>query len=98
MFAFTPSFYDELASRLFVLLEKQLLSVSKAATVTNDAETVLTVADAAKKLKLCSKTILNRIDSGLLPATNYGTVQRPQWRISPADLNAFRTAHGTRKR
>ena len=41
MFAFTSAFYDELASRLFVLLEKQFLSASKAATVTNDTDTVL---------------------------------------------------------
>ena len=96
MIVLTPAFYDELATRLADIMERRLTKLYTAANPTNDTDTVLTVAECAKRLKLCEKTVLNRIESGLLPATNYGSDKRPRWRVTHTDLKTLQLAHGGR--
>ncbi len=92
MIILSPSFYDELANRLADIMEKRLIKLCKAAVASNEAETLLTVYDCAQKLKLSEKTILDRIATGLLPADNYGTDERPRWRVTKAGLEKLRLA------
>ena len=93
MIILSPSFYDELANRLADLIEKRLIKLCKAAVVADEAEALLTVKECAQRLKLSEKTVLNRIGTKLLAATNYGSDKRPRWRVTTADLNRFRLAN-----
>lgn len=47
-------------------------------------ETFLTVEEAAKKLKVCNRTILRHIKSKKLRASKVG-----HWRIAEKDLESF---------
>jgi hypothetical protein len=90
MFAFTPTpeFYNEMANRLLEPLIKRF-EAATASDASKDAEILFTVKEAADKLKMCPKTVLSKIDSGLLKAANVGSWERPQYRVSKADLIAF---------
>lgn len=46
---------------------------------------IMTTAEAAQMLSLCTKTVLRLVDAGELPATRIGT----QWRFMRADVEAF---------
>lgn len=96
MIILSPSFYDELANRLADIMEKRLIKLCKAAVVADEAEAMLTVKECAQRLKLSEKTVLNRIATHLLPATNYGSDKRPRWRVTTANLNRFRLANARR--
>ena len=78
----------QLASHLFVLMQNDLKAAAVATSGANDY-VFFTVAEAAKRLKRCEKTILARIKDGRLRASNDGTLERLQYRISQADLAAF---------
>lgn len=96
MFALGPEFYDEIADRLFKLLDKRISQRSTATTSANDTDTLLTVAEAAKRLKRCNKTVLAKIRSGVIRASNIGTLDNPQWRINKLDLDNYFKCYASR--
>ncbi|GAB3649807.1 hypothetical protein GCM10027594_25110 [Hymenobacter agri] len=77
-------------------MQHELKRLSEAATVAKDTDTFYTVKEAAKRLQLCEKTVLSKIDAGRLTAANIGTFDKPQWRVSKADLMAFYNANRSR--
>ncbi|WP_223847446.1 helix-turn-helix domain-containing protein [Hymenobacter montanus] len=96
MIVLTIAFYDEMATRLADIIERRLTKLYTATKPTHDADALMTVEDCAKRLKLCKKTVLSRIESGLLVATNYGSDKRPRWRVTNTDLKKLLLAHGQR--
>jgi excisionase family DNA binding protein len=54
---------------------------------------VLTVAEAAAKLRVDPKTVRNRIHAGELAATRTGKGRRAHFRIRDADLAEFERAN-----
>lgn len=79
----------QLAAAIAIHLQKDLHKVAAAVSVGNDKTTFFTVEEVAVKLRRCEKTILKRIKDGLLTAKNDGSLSKPQYRISAADLHAF---------
>ena len=86
---FSPELIGQLAAAIAAHLQKDLQKAAAATSTGNDKTTFFTVKQAAGKLNRCEKTILNRIKSGALPASNDGSLSKPQYRISAADLHAF---------
>jgi excisionase family DNA binding protein len=97
MFAFTPEFYNELASRLAEPLLKRLEAASKASKAVIDTEPPLTTKEAAKWLKCCEKTVLAKINSGQLRASNNGTLERPKYLLLKSDLLKYFNDYSNRK-
>ena len=88
-----PNLIAELSAVLLASVRNELNAVSNAAAVTADADVLLTVKEAAEKLKMCQKTVLAKIEAGKLNAANMGTRERPQLRVSNADLQAYYQAN-----
>jgi excisionase family DNA binding protein len=84
-----PEFINQLAAGLLTSLQVQIKAAAEAAVVHKDADILFNVKEAAVRLKMCEKTVLAKIEAGKLSAANLGTWERPQYRISKADLIAF---------
>ncbi|WP_460675466.1 helix-turn-helix domain-containing protein [Hymenobacter coalescens] len=70
-------------------MQNEIKRLSETIVAAKDADILYTVKDVSDRLKLCEKTILARIDDGRLSASNLGTYDKPQYRISKADLTAY---------
>lgn len=88
-----PEFIHQFATAVLAGIRNEIKAAAEAATPAKEAEYLLSVKEAAKRLKLCEKTVLARIETGKLNAANVGTWERPQYRISKADLSAFYNAN-----
>jgi len=60
-------------------------------TINQKEDKVLTVKEAAKSLNCCTKTVLNLISVGKLPAINKnrGSGRRAAYRVMDSDVKAF---------
>lgn len=83
---------EQLLTALLPAFQKQAQAASKASA---EALHCLTVAEVAKRLKCVEKTVLKYIAEGTLRAAKVGTWERPQYKVSEADLTAFYNAHRT---
>lgn len=85
---------EQIVNGLLPTFEKRVSAASKA---TNAPVECLSVEDVAKRLKCDKKTVCKYINEGKLRAAYFGTLERPIWKVSEADLQAFYTAHRTGK-
>lgn len=86
---FTPELLSNLAEAIAKHLQGDLKKLYATTGATNDTSTFYTVKEAAKRLKRCEKTVLNLIKNGQLRAANVGSFDKPQYRLSIADLSAY---------
>ena len=52
-------------------------------------DNMLKISEAAKSLQITSRTVLNWIKSGKLPAANFGYAGKAVWRIKESDFDRF---------
>lgn len=81
---------EQITAALLPTFEKRVSTASKATT---EALQCLTIADTGKRLKMHPKTVLKYVGDGRLKAANVGTLERPQYLVSEADLASFYKAH-----
>jgi|688.fasta_scaffold2135824_1 hypothetical protein len=57
----------------------------------------LTPPQIAKQLRISEAVVLAAIRRGDLEAANFSNGQRPRWKVSPANLDAWIRRHSNRK-
>lgn len=95
-FGLPPDFINQLAAVVVAGIRHEIKAAVEAATVSKDAEYLLTVKEVAERLKLCEKTVLAKITDGKIIATDAGSWERPMYRISKAALAAFCNTNRTK--
>ena len=95
-FGLPPEFINQFAAAVVAAMRHEIKAAAEAATVAKDVDYLLTVKEAADRLKLCEKTVLAKIADSKIAATNAGTWERPQYRISKAALTEFYNINRTK--
>lgn len=86
---------DQMAAWIFTAMKRE--SKAAAEPSANKATMpLLTVKEAAKRLKRCEKTVLKHIRDARLNATNEGSSARPAYRVTEADLATYINANKLR--
>ena len=81
---------DQLLAALLPAFQKAAQGASKSANVVLDCMTVETVAG---RLKCDPKTVRKYIQDGSLKAANFGSWERPVYKVSESDFYEFYHAH-----
>lgn len=80
----TPQELQTLASQITEAVYRQLAAEAKQAVAHNR---LLTVAEAASLLKMSQKTICKYLREGILVGKNFGTLDKPVWRVLESSLH-----------
>ena len=81
---------EQLLAVLLPAIQKAFQSNAK---VRSEVLDCLTVEAVAQRLKCDPKTVRKYIQDGKLGAANFGTWDRPVWKISEADFAEFYRSH-----
>ena len=96
--ALPPVVIDQLAALILASLKPHLnAEATKQSSTAKTSLPLLTVKEVAKRLKCVEKTVLKHIKDGKLNAANFGTWDRPSYKISEADFLAFYQGHGGKR-
>lgn len=92
----SPDFFNQFTAAMLAAMKAEVKKAAEAAVVAKDADTFYTVKEAADRLKQCPKTVLTRISEGKLGHANLGSMDKPNYLISKADLTAYYYANRQR--